>query len=643
MRRYLFFVIIALIALALNPTDSGIANTSRPLSSPEWEGAFVPNEILIGLNPEAASQTTRPDTLSDTAGVASLGIASLDRLSRRYRVQAIVPLFDEISPADQTALHYGLHGVYKVVVPMGVDIFAMIADYSADPAIAYAEPNRIYQVMEIPNDPDFSKQWGLHNTGQTGGRVDADIDAPEAWEITTGSSSVLIAVIDTGVDYTHPDLSGGRVRTDIDRDFANDDEDAMDDHGHGTFVAGIAAANTNNEQGIAGVCPGCQILPVKVLDKDGRGAADKVARGIQYAAQVGARIISMSLGFPSQCGCSQTLARAINYAFESGSLLIAASGNDEDKQQISYPASSPRVLSVGASDHNDQEASFSNRSSYLDVVAPGKDIYSLNLDRAYRNASGTSASTPFASGVAGLIWSVDPQLSNVQVWWRLYQSADDFPARSSAQTIEAAPTPEITVDPARLVFRVYLPIMSRSRVTFGRLNARQALEIGSDGQMFAPVDTCSGEPGNCAPGCGAEVALTGSTTGLHDLQVLRRFRDEQLASNAAGERWVEIYEQHRLELATLLASDAQLRAQAREALGQWLPLIRTLVEPGSEASAIIQPEHIRTARLLIQNLSVRSSPEMRRDLDEATMVVELAETYIGQDVRVFWDAIMRLD
>ncbi|MGQ9550759.1 MAG: S8 family serine peptidase, partial [Roseiflexus sp.] len=608
------------------------------LSSPEWEGAFVPNEILIGLNPEAMSQTTRPDTLSDTAGVASLGITSLDRLSRRYRVQAIVPLFDEIGPADQTALHYGLHGMYKVVVPMGVDIFAMIADYSADPAIAYAEPNRIYQVMEIPNDPDFSKQWGLHNTGQTGGRVDADIDAPEAWEITTGSSSVLIAVIDTGVDYTHPDLSGGRVRTDIDRDFVNDDEDAMDDHGHGTFVAGIAAANTNNEQGIAGVCPGCQILPVKVLDKDGRGSADKVARGIQYAAQAGARIISMSLGFPSQCGCSQTLARAINYAFESGSLLIAASGNDEDKQQISYPASSPRVLSVGASDHNDQEASFSNRSSYLDVVAPGKDIYSLNLDHTYRNASGTSASTPFASGVAGLIWSVDPQLSNVQVWWRLYQSADDFPARRSSQSIETVLTPEITVDPASLVFRVYLPVMSRTRATFGRLNARQALEIGSNGQMFAPVDTCSGEPGDCAPGCGAEVALTGSTTGLHDLQVLRRFRDEQLASNAAGERWVEIYEQHRLELATLLASDAQLRAQAREALGQWLPLIRTLVEPRSEASAVIQSEHIRAARLLIENLSVRSSPELRRDLDEVAAVVDLAESYIGRDVRLFWDA-----
>ena len=641
MRRHLFVVFIALIALVLNRTDSGMADTSQSAASPAWEGAFVPNEILIGLKPEAVAQLTQPDARSDAVGVASLGIASLDRLSRRYHVQAIVPLFDEISPADQIAQNYGLDGVYKVVAPIGVDIFAMIADYSADPAVAYAEPNRIYQVTGIPNDPDFRRQWGLHNTGQTGGRADADIDAPEAWDITTGSSSVLIAVIDTGVDYNHPDLRGGRVRTDIDRDFANNDEDAMDDHGHGTFVAGIAAASANNEQGIAGVCPDCQVLPIKVLTNDGKGSADVVARGIQYAAQAGARIISMSLGAPSHCGCSQTIARAINYAFDRGSLLIAASGNDRDKQRISYPASSPRVMSVGASDHNDQEAPFSNRNSYLDIIAPGKDIYSLKSGGGYVTESGTSAATPFVSGAAGLIWSVNPQLSNVQVWWRLYHSADDFPAQRSAQTIETAPTPEITVDPARLVFRVYLPTMSRSRVTFGRLNARQALEISGSGQMFAPVDTCSGEPRGCVPGCGAEVALTGSTTGLHDLEVLRRFRDEQLASSVTGQRWIEIYEHHRLELATLLAGDAQLRTQAREALDLWLPLIRALVEPGSEVSAVIQPEHIRTARLLIENLSVRSSPEMRRDLDEARMVVDLAETYIGQEVRVFWDAIMR--
>jgi hypothetical protein len=418
----------------------------------------------------------------------------------------------------------------------------------------------------------------------------------------------------------------------------------MDDHGHGTFVAGIAAANTNNAQGVAGVCPSCQVLPIKVLDKEGKGSADVIARGIQYAAQAGAKIINMSLGAPSDCGCSETIARAINYAFDRGSLLIAASGNDGDKQRISYPASSTRVMSVGASDHLDREADFSNRGSYLDIVAPGKDIYSLKSGGGYDTGSGTSAAAPFVSGTAGLIWSVNPQLSNMQVWWQLYHSADDFPARSSTQTIEATPTSEITIDPASLVLRTYLPLTSRVRTTFGRLNASRALEISGNGQMFAPVDTCSGEfAENCVPGCGAEVALSGSTTGLHDLELLRRFRDEQLASNLTGRRWVEIYEHHRLELATILASDMQLRTQVREALDLWLPLIRTLVESDSEVSAVIQPEHIDAVRLLIENLSVQSSPGMRRDLDEATMVLNLAETYTGQDVRIFWDSIIRLN
>jgi hypothetical protein len=155
MRRHLFVVFIALIALLLNRADSGMADTSQPAALPVWEGAFVPNEILIGLKPEAVSQLTQSDAQSDAIGVASLGIASLDRLNRRYHVQAIVPLFDEISPADQIAQNYGLDGIYKIVAPVGVDIFAMIADYSADPAIAYAEPNRIYQVTGLPNDPDF--------------------------------------------------------------------------------------------------------------------------------------------------------------------------------------------------------------------------------------------------------------------------------------------------------------------------------------------------------------------------------------------------------------------------------------------------------------------------------------------------------
>ncbi|MBC7262027.1 MAG: peptidase S8, partial [Chloroflexi bacterium] len=404
-----------------------LSSETASVSNLQLEGSFVPNEVLIGLRPEFIAQVSARGFKPTRTGVVSL-----DRLNSKYAVQRISPVFTSLNSADPIAMKFGLAGVFKLTVPMGTDIFAMIAEYQGDPAIIYAEPNRIYAISDFPNDPDFTKQWALHNTGQTGGRPDADIDAPEAWDVEKGKPTILIAIVDTGVDYNHPDLSGGRVRTDIDRDFVNNDDDAMDDHGHGTFCAGIAAANTNDARGIAGVCQGCRILPVKVLNSEGKGTAETVAQGIQYAAQVGAQIISMSLGYESDCGCSQTIARVINYAFEHGSLLIAASGNDYDKNRTSYPASSPRVMAVGATDHNDSETDFSNHDSYLDILAPGKDIYSLDLNGGYETADGTSAATPHVSGVAGLVWSAHPELSNSQVWWILYQSAEDLPKAGGA-------------------------------------------------------------------------------------------------------------------------------------------------------------------------------------------------------------------
>lgn len=296
-------------------------------------------------------------------------------------------------------------------------------------------------------------------------------------------------------------------------------------------------------------------------------------------------------------------------------------------------------MAVGASDHNDREADFSNRDSYLDLVAPGKDIYSLKLNGGYDTGSGTSAATPFVSGVAGLVLSINPQLTNTQLWWRLYQSADDFPA-THYQMAGATPEPVAMPDPAALTFRIYLPSVLRMRTTSGRLNAEQAVRFASTGQFFAPVDTCNGEPTNCAPGCGAEVVLAGSVSGWQDLQALRRFRDEQLVSSAAGQHWIDMYERHRLELAMLLAGDAQLRVQARLALSLWLPLIRTLVDSNSVGSSVIQLEHVQVVKTLVSDISAQGSPEFRRDLQVAASVIALAETYVGQDVHIFWRALM---
>jgi thermitase len=635
MRRHTLLALVALLTLMIHSTIPSRANVASPTPPTAFAGAFVLNEILIGLKTDVAIQAVR----SDVGVMSTLGISSLDILNRQFNVQAIEPLFDQVSLADTTASQYGLDRIYKLEVPAGTDIFTMIAAYANDPAIAYAEPNRIYQATTLPDEPNLAKQWGLNNTGQTKGLADADIDAPEAWAITQGSAKVLIAIVDTGVDYKHPDLAGERVRTDIDRDFANNDNDAMDDHGHGTFVAGVAAATTNNGIGIAGVCPNCTILPIKVLDKDGKGSTEQVAQGIQYAAEAGAKIISMSLGFQAKCGCSQTVARTINYAYDNGSILIAASGNDSDKQQISYPASSPRVMAVGASDHNDQEADFSNRDSYLDIVAPGKDIYSLKLNGEYDTASGTSAATPFVSGVAGLIMSVNPQLSNAQIWWRLYQSSDDFPAKSqtadtTAQALGAANIP----NPATLTHHFFIPNIIRDRTTSGRLNAEKSLKYAGNGTMFAPVDTCSNEP-NCSPGCGAEVSLAGSASGATTLEVLRRFRDQQLLTSNAGATWVTLYEKHRLEFATALARNAPLRSQARDALGLWLPLINAQLDAQSTEPVLLEARHVQAVRSMINSLQAQGSFAFQHDLNAAAASVDLAESYIGRDVREFWQAV----
>jgi subtilisin family serine protease len=391
--------------------------------------AAVPGEILIGLRP------------------GKLNLRSFDRLGAELGVRAVARVFS---------------GVLKLTLAPGADVETAIRRYAADPNVEYAEPNLVYEAAKTPSDPSFGQQWGLSNTGQASGKKDADIDAPEAWDVQTGKPEVIIAVLDTGVDDHHPDLAGGKVLTALGRDFVNNDNDASDDNGHGTWAAGIAAAGSNNAIGMAGVCWGCRILPVKVLDAAGKGTAESIAQGIQYAASQNARIINMSFSYKSECGCSLTMARAINFAYEKGSLLIAAAGNDADKQQTSYPAASPRVLAVGSLDRQNREAAASNRDDDLDILAPGVDIFSLDLSARspqYRTASGTSAAAAFASGAAGLVWSARPQLHNDQVWEILRNTADRL-------TSSAA----------------------------GRLNARGALTGAARHGFPAGRDTCSSEP-----------------------------------------------------------------------------------------------------------------------------------------------------
>jgi thermitase len=285
-------------------------------------------------------------------------------------------------------------------------------DYEKLAEVEYAEPNYLYTVSLTPNDPLFSRQYGLQ-------RSPGGVDAVGAWDTETGDSRILIGLIDTGVDYNHEDLKGRIVKG---PDYINDDSDPMDDNGHGTHLAGTIAAKGNNGKGVAGLCWSCRVLAIKVADSAGTATNAAIARGIVYAASHGAQVINLSLGGTDR---SKTLELAVKYANSRGTILIAAIGNESTSQAI-YPAAYPGVIAVGATDTNGNRAPFSNYGNYLSLMAPGVSIQSSYPNNRYQALSGTSMSAGFVSGIAALILSKNSSLSNTQVRNTLSSSADDI-------------------------------------------------------------------------------------------------------------------------------------------------------------------------------------------------------------------------
>ncbi len=262
----------------------------------------------------------------------------------------------------------------------------LLAQLASDPAVEWVEPNYIVHILEtIPNDPSFPSQWGL-----------ARIKAPAAWDYSTGSSSITIAIIDTGVDYSHPDLDDKIIGG---WDFVNGDAIAEDENGHGTAVAGVAAAESNNGTGVSGVSWGARILPVKVLDFSGNGTYEDLADGIIYATDAGAAVINLSLGASAP---SQLLLDAITYAANAGVLIVAASGNS-GSAGVLYPARYSQVIAVAGTDITNNVSSFSNYGSQIDIAAPGESIYSTQFGSAYSTRTGTSMAAPFVSGAAAIL------------------------------------------------------------------------------------------------------------------------------------------------------------------------------------------------------------------------------------------------
>ncbi len=287
--------------------------------------------------------------------------------------------------------------IYGVDVPAG-QVEATLNALQDSIWVQEAEPNHpVWALDTVPNDPNFSGQYALEA-----------IRAPQAWDIENGSFNIRIAVIDSGVDYQHPDLAGKLLPG---FDFVNVDVDAQDDNGHGTAVAGVAAAATNNGLGMAGVAWQVKVVPVKVLRGNGTGTYADVAAGIVWASYQGVQVINLSLGGSSP---SFTLEEAVNLAASRGILLVAASGNN-GSEGVLYPARYPQVIAVAATDSNNEWATFSTYGPDVDVAAPGASVHSTALGGGYAPRSGTSLAAPHVSGLAALLFSLPGQVTAGQV------------------------------------------------------------------------------------------------------------------------------------------------------------------------------------------------------------------------------------
>ncbi len=406
------FVISAMVG-ALSPTVSATQNdanttTSNPDfaeiltreevgfdwfdSADDFRFEFVPGEVLVKF------RTSVSVGLMD--GKMTTGIVSIDNLNRRFEAKGIKRVFSN---------------VYKLTLPKDADVLSVAREYEADPNVEYAEPNGIVHALLVPNDENYTQQWA-HQM----------IESEYAWNTTTGDPSVLVAVVDTGIDYTHPDLDANYVA--LGYDWVNNDNDPVDDHYHGTHCAGIIAAEINNYIGVAGLAQ-IKIMTEKVLDSGGYGTFEDVASGILHAADQGADIISMSLGAHYN---SAVVYDAVKNASDRGVLLVAAAGNIRWSVKL-YPAAYGEVIAVAATDQNDNPADWPDWYGYdsgsafgdwIELAAPGDDIYST-LPWGYGYGSGTSAAAPHVVGVAALIWSQFPDITRDQVRVQLRRTTVD--------------------------------------------------------------------------------------------------------------------------------------------------------------------------------------------------------------------------
>lgn len=262
------------------------------------------------------------------------------------------------------------------------------------------------------NDPSLYKQWDIFRTNTS-----------KAWMILNQKKQIRVAVVDTGVDYNHPDLKN-RVLKDLGYNFVNNNEDTMDDNWHGTHVAGIIAAEGNNQTGIIGIAglADVKIIPVKVMDENGEGSSDIIAEGIKYAADIGVDIINFSIGFNVK---DKYIENAIKYAKNKGAFVVVSAGNDGVNCDISSPASDEGSYTVASVNGYDERSSFSNFGNSVKIAAPGENILSTVPNGSYEYKDGTSMAAPIVTGVAAMVKAENPNLTPDEIEDILNYSAED--------------------------------------------------------------------------------------------------------------------------------------------------------------------------------------------------------------------------
>ncbi len=454
-QKIIIVMAMVITLLSIQATLKGVSLPSKPDTIPK----YAPNRIIVKFK-EPVAETLEEQWYKGKSPKKIKLSFSLDNLNEKHKAKKIDPviknfkvdrqyvenlpkknkkllnkwerhLVKRLKRAPKGVEVPDLGRIYIIELEPGQTIPQVVSEYNKDKDVEYAEPDYVFSICATnPNDPCYPVQWPLNNTGQghpyismglgwtfRSGTAGSDINAPEAWDIQTGSSDIVVAVIDSGVDYNHRDLVSN-MWTDSDGrygyDFVHDDNDPMDDYFHGTHVAGIIAADTNNGLDIAGVCWDTKIMAVKFINEYNIGYLSDAIASLYYATHNGADVTSNSWGGGSY---SQSLQDAINHAYSQGVVTVAAAGNYNSSDPCFYPAGHDNVIAVGATDSYDNKASFSNYGDWVELSAPGQDILSL-LPAKYHSTlgyvwplSGTSMACPHVAGACALMLAINPYLT----------------------------------------------------------------------------------------------------------------------------------------------------------------------------------------------------------------------------------------